>query len=166
MNTREIVIVIDQCILSDPRCQKLRTYHELGEISLKLGEKVPIELKSWEGPKGEKYNQMFAGYETIVNLAIFDDGGLKFPFSFYSQKELDEMEEIIFRYHNICQMTQENLTKLKMDVRQVFSAYRGKADFFVSDDNDILGKRNEIKEKFGLKILSLEEMIEELRNTL
>ena len=62
------------------------------------------------------------------NLATFDHGGLKFPFSFFESDKRGEIQRII-QWSKYYQMKKKNLANLRKDVRNIFSAYRFKADF-------------------------------------
>ena len=156
-------IVFDECIVSRKSFSKLEKYHEEGKIELKKGEKVQYELKEWEGEKGKKYNEKLEKYDEIGNLSTFDDKGLKFPFSFFDEEDLKEIRKIILHGKDINQIKPKNRSKLERDVRNVYSAVRFKADFFVTDDRHIISKKKEIEKKFGLKIFCLDEMIKEMK---
>jgi hypothetical protein len=160
MQERKIIVVFDQCIISRPQFLLLREYCEQGRIFLRGAEKVRIESGNWQGPNAEEIKRLSDEHDVIGNLAAFDDGGMKFPFSFFEPEELQKMESIIFRDRDTHKMKEKNFTNLKRDVRNAFSAYRFKADFFVTRDNHILKKRNEIEKEFGLRILTDDEMLD------
>ena len=54
------------------------------------------------------YKLMLNKYVVTGNLVTFDDGGFKFPFSFFEYDEREEMQRIIFSGRNSGQMKKYN----------------------------------------------------------
>ncbi|MBU7048326.1 MAG: hypothetical protein HXS54_17990 [Theionarchaea archaeon] len=169
---RKPIVVFDTNIVENSKFEELKGFERKGKIKLGVPAKVLEELRAH--PNKEKQKELLGRIgeiRKIPDLFQFSGGGASFSMKFRDQKDKKRFERVLSiiyqmslkKFQNDRKRKPETTVGIERDVKNVESAIRFHADFFVTNDGKhILSRKDDIEEEFGVKVLKLNDMIQYL----
>lgn len=139
-----------------PSMNKLEKWHKSGKIKLVLPGSTIGEIRDYS----EKALKKTSLFHRILSPAHYGSGVTYGNLVYGSpEPEFSLVKKILFE-------DQEKLSRNKrLDMYHLVACLRNKVDYFITNDaKHILSKRKKLLDELGMKVLSSDELIEELKN--
>ena len=157
-------MTIDTCCINvrrqRPALNRLEEWHNQGVIEIFRTEIMNEELKGESRRrKARKYSE--------------DEGTPHWEYTTFDYKGFGGEDPEVYPFHELVEIVFPNLdisdakydNKVR-DAEHLSTHYQYKRDFFVTMDKALIHKKRELKEKYGIVILTPEECVQEIEHLL